>query len=163
MRLWVKGPASSHWSHYWTCFPCAQVNWLWQVKWCFLCIHVCIWGHTQGGWCKRVRITMNVCAFQRLMGCWAPPLVAANTRQRTTYYYWSTPGQNNSHCVSRYCFLILEMDSTGSPLIRTREGTRESIELQRNTDQQAARQRVIKTETLRLSGNRGATERVEKL
>ncbi len=78
---------------------------------------------------------MVVCVLQRLMGCWGPPLVEANIREQATYYYWSTPGQNNNPCVSRYCFLILVMDSAGPPLIRLREGVRErndgNMEIQR--------------------------------
>lgn len=84
---------------------------------------------------KPVCLGGGVYVFQRLIGCWGPPLVEVNIREQTTYYYWSTRGQNNNPCVSRYSFLILVMDSAA--LIGFREGsarvkhTDGNIEIQR--------------------------------
>lgn len=78
-----------------------------------------------------------LCVFQSLMGCWGPPLVQANFREQTTYYYWSPPGQNNNPV---YSFLILVMDSAETPLIEFREGVR-----QRNSDENTEIQREILT------------------
>lgn len=88
---------------------------------CMFFEHSGVYLREHTGWCQCVYSTW-LCVFRRLMGCWGPPLVEANIREQTTYYYWSTPGQNNNPCVSRYCFLILVMDSAGPPLIGFREG-----------------------------------------
>lgn len=64
---------------------------------CMFFAHSCVYLRTHTGWCQCV-YSKWLCV-SRLMGCWCPSLVEANIREQTTYYYWSTPGQNNNPCV----------------------------------------------------------------
>lgn len=127
-------------------------------------VHSCVFEDTHAGRCKCVSSALVVCVSQRLMACWAPPLVEVNIREQATYYYWSTPGQNSKPCVSRYCFFSFWWWTLPALLLigaGEREWARATMETERykgrNIDQQAQRQRAINSE--KLSENQRAIER----